>query len=434
MAKYILLLLIFFTACKDTKITLPKQDFNHYQAKSFKINDDVAKKLKENYLAEFFGIWDKQKTNINMQSFAKAVQNTEWFGENYQKTSSNQIQNLIKKAAFDKINSLNLNAIIINHTNVRLLPTLKPNFKNPKIAGEGYPFDYLQNSYINAFTPVKISHFSNDLAWAFIYNNYIVGFVKTSDIALINENTMNEYKSSKDFAFSTNDGVILKDSSGFFAIKSRIGMLLAIDKEDENYYYFKTFKKDFNSKAKIQITKANKNNFIKLGKGFSSDDIKALASDLLGDKYGWGGLNGNRDCSALMQDIFASFGIYLKRNSQDQIRQNDYLKRELFQDISHLSKEEKYKYIKKHAIAFASLLALKGHIVLYIGEYNNNLYILHNFWGVKNYHFGKEGRIIIGKVVITPIDIGNGIAGVKDDDLIINKIYGIRNLFSEELQ
>lgn len=42
--------------------------------------------------------------------------------------------------------------------------------------------------------------------------------------------------------------------------------------------------------------------------------------------------------------------------------------------------------------------------MLYIGKKDDDLLIFHNFWGIKTKDFwGKEGRFVVGKAVITTL-------------------------------
>lgn len=41
---------------------------------------------------------------------------------------------------------------------------------------------------------------------------------------------------------------------------------------------------------------------------------------MMGQHYGWGGMFGLRDCSAMTRDLLAPFGIWLPRNSVAQAR------------------------------------------------------------------------------------------------------------------
>lgn len=427
---FCIILCFIFIGCANNKaiqdeLILPNQDLRNYENNSFSIDSSTSMALKEHFLKVFFSAWNNKKYKIYTDYTNTYLENP-GFGENNQPNSKEFINDLIIQANFNNARAVNKNAIVINSSDVRLLPTNKPRFYNPLKAGEGFPFDYLQNSYIYAYTPIKISHFSLNLDWAFIESSSFSGFVKSKDIAIISDEDIKTLKNAKDYISPKKDKIpLIKDNE--FIEYARVGMIFAVSSEDELHYEIIAFKKD--SFAKMIKIKVLKNDFFKLGDSFSSTDIAKVANYLIGEKYGWGGYFGNRDCSALLKDIFANFGVFLERNSQSQIRQKDYLKNDNFVDLSKLNAKEKINYIKTNAIAFGTLLALKGHIVLYIGEFNDELLILHDLWGIKTYVNNEEGRLVLGKVVITPIDVGKNLSNVKEEDIILNKIYGMRNLF-----
>ena len=46
--------------------------------------------------------------------------------------------------------------------------------------------------------------------------------------------------------------------------------------------------------------------------------------------------------------------------------------------------------------------------MLYLGTYDDNIMILHNMWGIKTVDDNEEeGRVIVGKVVISTLEIGS---------------------------
>ena len=90
-------------------------------------------------------------------------------------------------------------------------------------------------------------------------------------------------------------------------------------------------------------------------------------------------------------------------------------------------------FIRENGIPFATFLGMRGHIMLYIGAMNDVIYVVHDIWGLRTLQKEtQEGRKIIGKIVITPVDVGKNIHGIAQDTLLIKRIYGMRNLFLKE--
>ena len=131
-------------------------------------------------------------------------------------------------------------------------------------------------------------------------------------------------------------------------------------------------------------------------------NIAKMANELINESYGWGGLYQNRDCSAMIKDLFAPFGLWLPRHSADQAKEGG-----TFIDLQKLSPKEKELMILKQGIPYLTLIWRKGHIMLYIGSYQGRVLVFHNFWGVRTKDFlGRETRKIVGHAAITTLHPG----------------------------
>lgn len=113
--------------------------------------------------------------------------------------------------------------------------------------------------------------------------------------------------------------------------------------------------------------------------GFRVMDAGGLASNLrpltrravieeafrhLDEPYGWGGVNGGKDCSHFLMDVFASFGIELPRHSGSQAAAGEFSL-----DLAHVKDEgERLRLIEAAAERGVVLLHLPGHIMLYLGR------------------------------------------------------------------
>lgn len=149
-----------------------------------------------------------------------------------------------------------------------------------------------------------ISHFSLDGAWAFIQSDSFTGFISSSDLKILSNNQANKLRKSK-FAIFIKDKIAIKDELGTFKFYSRIGGLVPYTKvENGNFITPEGYKISQN----IATTSLDLN----------SQNAKTIINEMLGMNYGWGGIDSLRDCSAFTKDYFASFGIWLPRNSKAQ--------------------------------------------------------------------------------------------------------------------
>ncbi|MCH5323063.1 MAG: SH3 domain-containing protein [Helicobacter sp.] len=418
----------------NTPLALPNQDLKNYPTPSLKISTLTQENLKRDYLIKFFSPWEKKPKETRfttLWSINESLANP-GFSENYLPHTTNFILSLKKEMDFDNFPSLAIPAIITQSTNLRVLPTNKPRFANPQKAGEGFPFDYWQNSSIYSGTPILITHYSQSKAWAFVESGFVSGWVEVSKIATFSQEQV-QITRSRNFIVPTQDYVPLYDSRSQFLENARIGMLLPIVEQNKNAYKTLIYQRDEKGQAKAITTWVSKEYFQTFPMIFSTRNFATLAQKLIGEKYGWGGILGNRDCSMFLRDIFSNYGIYLPRNSQAQIQYETPNKLSTYYDLSSLDSAQKLEKIAQNAIPFATLIAMKGHIMLYVGQFGNKIMVLHDIWGLKTLQNETlEGRKIIGQIAITPIDIGEDIPDISQDSLLYKRVYGMRNLFSKD--
>ena len=77
---------------------------------------------------------------------------------------------------------------------------------------------------------------------------------------------------------------------------------------------------------------------------------------MMGQRYGWGGMFGERDCSALTRDLFTPFGLWLPRNSVAQARTG------AISSLEGMSAKEKEEAILRNGVPFLSLMGMRGHM------------------------------------------------------------------------
>jgi hypothetical protein len=90
--------------------------------------------------------------------------------------------------------------------------------------------------------------------------------------------------------------------------------------------------------------------------------------------------------------------------------------------FKNMTDEEKIETIKKDAIPFETLLYKRGHIVLYVGTYDDKIVVFHNTWGIKTNKDGKEGRFIIGKPIFSTLTVGKHLKYYDDEESILTQL------------
>lgn len=318
----------------------------------------------------------------------------------------------ITNAHYEEINSKKYKAITIRRTDVKALPTSASYYRDPRKTGEGFPFDYNQNSALHINVPLLISHFSRDKRWAFVQASYSFGWIKTSDLALVSADFIKKFKND-------NYAMVIKDNLRLFNDKKdislvKLGALFPLAKDGKHYLIASRDKK---GRAHIEKVIATKPNIIaKKPLPFTPKNVAMVAKEFYGEPYGWGGSYQCRDCSATTRDFLGPFGIFLHRNSSKQAKDGSNI------NIKGLSKAKKKKKIIKYADPFRSLLHVPGHIVLYLGQYKGEPVIMHTYWGIRK---NNRSKLITGRTIITTTEPGKERRDIREKSKLINTLKTI---------
>lgn len=375
--------------------------------------------LDKKFNEKYFKPWDLKKLDIPNKDFGwevRFVTKSTIYKEKGSVIPESVYTKWIDNANYENVDSKKYKAITVKRTDVKALPTSSAFYRDPKKTGEGFPFDYNQNSALHINIPLYISHFSKDNRWAFVRASYAFGWVKTSDLALVNTDFINTFKNDH-YAMVIKDDLRLYDDDKPLSIV-KIGALFPIAKDNEHYL---TASRDDKGRAHITKVKAIDNNAKIIAKKplpFTAKNVAMLAKEFYGEPYGWGGSYECRDCSATTRDFLGAFGIFLRRNSGKQAQDGENI------NIKGLSKETKKKKIIQEAQPFRSLLHVPGHIVLYLGEYKGEPVIMHTYWGIRK---NDKTKIITGRTIITSTEPGKERADVREKSKLINTLQTIVN-------
>ncbi len=419
--KYLFLTIVAFLfvncAQKEPQVIEYKQDTAPFTKEVKPLYVEVEK-----FNSHYYKPWNIKTLRITKKSASWAnrffFKDKKFYAENTLPWSLEKIYPIIKSTNFEDYNTSNLYAITSKNEQIRNLPTNKPFFRNFKKAGEGYPFDYLQNSRIHINTPLLVSHYSKDGSWVFVKNPFSFGWIPTNSIALLDKNQTDEYKKNPKIMITQDNAPIYAKRQKFFTY-AQLGALFPLVREDSQFYYSYAFINSFTKKSqKIELF-IPKNLAQKFPLTFNSRNIQLATDKLLGQRYGWGGYLADRDCSAMTKDFFVLFGVWLPRNSAAQKKAGEYI------SLKGKSDKEKEQIISQFAIPFRTLIYLKGHIMLYIGESQHKAMVLHNLWGIRTKTNGKIGRYIIGKAIISDLYLGKNLQAAQKNSMLIKRVQGI---------
>ncbi|MBU1612056.1 MAG: SH3 domain-containing protein [Proteobacteria bacterium] len=390
---------------------------------------DQRQELAVGFLASHFSPWHRSAPSNSRDDlfwgFTK-YQNRSPYGENYLPRDPRWINSLALNADPGDYPNQLAPAIATAHTSMRVLPSAEPLFDDPTQPGEGFPFDYNQNSLVWAGTPLFVVQTSADGAWLLCESRFAGGWIPSRDVGLVDDAFMTEF-STGPFLALTHEDIPIKDQTGLFLFQGRIGMLLPLRTTPDNGENRTVLVPVRNLDGHAQLLTAELPETA--GAHFplvpSPYNIAALGNRMMGQPYGWGGLYEHRDCSSTLMDLFAPFGIKLPRNSRSQAQAGQVM------DVSKLSPEEK----KTRLLTLPPLTTLvgkRGHIMLYAGQSNGEPLIYHTVWGVRTTDTGPlPGRKIIGATVITTLEPGKELRNLAPGALLVNTISTFTTLVPE---
>lgn len=212
----ILAISLLFTACSQKKpiekptIFEEKQDIIEKLSK--KVDDTSIYIEKDAYFNNYFKPWKQERLSYKEleAKWGFSYRYKKVYLENHQLATTEWFDKKIDNANFENYNKEPKKAITLKNTNVRVLPTNSPMFYNPSLPGEGFPFDYNQNSLLKINTPLLVSHLSKDRAWAFVESHFVGGWVEINSIAFVDDDFIKEF-TSNDYFIATKEKFAIYD-------------------------------------------------------------------------------------------------------------------------------------------------------------------------------------------------------------------------------
>ncbi len=426
----VLLLLLLLSGCGGKKVAWhgPVADLNNYpqnlqayiqpdQADKPLIDDAEQIAATQRYKRLFFKPWSQEKSIFPLKEAAWAPKHyagkSSWTSEG-KKVGSEVWQSAADNANIKKFPSLGWKGILIENASLRALPTSTPYYRNPNNPGEGYPFDYMAFSVLWIGTPVFVSHISLDGQWLFCETALLSGWVPTKAVRSVSSEFINLWLSLP-LAALAKDRIpldyVLGGTGGSNTRDLRIGTILPQQ----------------GGSVLVPVAQGNAagwraialppNTIVDFPMPFTAGNVALVGNEMMGEHYGWGGIDYLRDCSAMLRDLFTTFGIWLPRNSSQQLKVGE------VSNISGMLPPAKEKRLKDSGKPFRTLVGMPGHVMLYIGQYNDRAVVYHDVWGTRT-DLGKDGqgRLIIGKVSVTSLEPGEEHQEVRRAGTLLKRV------------
>ena len=291
--------------------------------------------------------------------------------------------------------------LVVHFAPQRFLPTKEGLYAQK----DDYDFDQLQNSALDVGTPVAVVHASADGLWYYVLTAISDGWVEAKNIGLGDINQVKQFSQDNDFA------VVIKPKADIFLNEPmtdyydyvRMGMRLPLSSVDAGHATVNVPVMDADGTLSIKQGYMNAEDVNTGYLPFTARNIYKQALMMLNQPYGWGDMYGEQDCSRFLQMVFATVGISLPRDSKNQTQVSDAVV-----DFDQKSDDiTKIAAISKSPAA-STILAMKGHIMLYLGTIDGKPYAIHDTTGYKQTVDQKEVNYAIDRVIISDLSLGQG--------------------------
>jgi len=379
------------------------------------VSFDVQLIYAEAYLERHFAPWHAEDLSFlgvtpeSLAAFHRGTANRSWHSADGNPISRAYINAIVRNGVVNN-DARPRRGVMIRPADVRILPYANPVYgsRSSALGTSGLlQLDILQLSTARPGEPLAMFNTSVDLNWVFVATSTVAGWIRTTDAAVV-DGAFAETFMSSEMAVITRDNAEVRDPDGELLYSLKLGTVLPVDGGE-------LLLPTRRSRAFADIVRYAPEEGVAqpFPVAFTPRNAVRAIDEMMGEEYGWGGLFGRRDCSALTRDYFALFGVWLPRNSRAQARVGERVQ------LEELSLTERSRVILDDGVPFATLVQMPGHIMLYIGERDGEPLMFHNIWGVR---LANNGRAVVGRAVVTGLRLGEELPNRQPNSLMLNRL------------
>ncbi len=266
-------------------------------------------------------------------------------------------------------------------------------------------FDELQNSALDIGTPVVILHRSLDGQWLWVESSSSAGWVKAKNATAVREDQIKLFWSTPFVVVTAPkaDIYLNREMTDFYG-SVLMGTRLPLMRADGDCLQVTIPRREADGGATLVpgyvVTADIHAGYLP----YTPRHVLTQAFKMLHQPYGWGGMYGGQDCSKFLQEVFATVGIELPRDSKNQIQTGEALVR----GAAVTPGADKLRVLADSAIGGITLLGMKGHIMLYLGALEGRAYAIHSAWAYRAPGPIGDKIHVLNRVVVSDLSLGEG--------------------------
>jgi cell wall-associated NlpC family hydrolase len=281
---------------------------------------------------------------------------------------------------------------------------------------DGYELDRFMETTAYVGEPIVVLADSTDKKWVLGQVGSYLAWIKAEAVALAPKEAVFGYADSKDFIVVTGKEV-KTNFDPLDATRSEVPLFMGmkiplaaaadipatIDGQPPNgNYVIKLPVRTEGGGLQIQPALLSRSADVSVGYlPMTRENIIRQAFKLQGTRYGWGGSFHGVDCSSMIMEVYKTFGMFLPRNSSDQANKTV---GQAYPLAEGASLEERGRILEQAKVGAA--LWLPGHIMLYLGKYRGDHFVIHAFTSFGRMKENGEHEVVRQQqVAVTPLSI-----------------------------
>lgn len=284
---------------------------------------------------------------------------------------------------------------------LRLLPTSEPFFYDPRLPGEGYPFDNLEQTALRPATPLYILGRSRDGGWLYVLAPDVAGWIRSDSVGRVDARFVAQWRAAAWHALGavTGAAVSVTDRTGVFRFAAPIGTVLPLVAEHGATRTVMTPVLDADHRAQWRLADLPASDVAAIPLAATPANFAMLLRRLQSRPYAWGGSEIYNDCSLELKSLFTPFGVWLPRHSSEQVRGADVV------DLPTATPAARIAALREHGRPLLSVIDIGGHVMLYLGngmvDGRTVPIVYEDVWGLSPADGSR--RAILGQSVILPL-------------------------------
>lgn len=266
-------------------------------------------------------------------------------------------------------------------------------------------FDETQNSALDTGTPVVVLHTSLDGQWTFVESALSEGWVRSENVALMTDGDAIRWRSAPFIVATVAKADLYLDpamTQPYTVL--RMGARLPLIREDGKVFSVLIPRRLSDGRAELIEGYVNADEAHAGYLPYTARTIYRQAFKMLYQPYGWGGMYMAQDCSRFLQEVFATVGITLPRDSKNQILTGSLTA----EWTDKTPDDEKLKELLAGGVGGITVLGMKGHIMLYLGNIDDKAYAIHAVWAYRQPGSGGDDIYVLNRVTVSDLTLGEG--------------------------